>query len=289
MPLHGYMGIVDAIERVMGAAASAAGEDRNERLPAPELAADRAGSWLGPAPGPVASLAQAPSSAVVPGPAPANAAQPVQAQARGAQGPIGVTVEALEPVGGETRIRQSFVLHHPRDAVWRLMSDVTALARCMPGLTLDGPPIGDKVAGRLEAGIGPIRASFSGEGTWRQFPSDFRQVVSGSGGDRRSGSRAAGSVDFRLAAVAEEAGKATRVDVVIGYVLAGPLAQIGRAGLVRDLVRRIGEAMAQNLDAQLRDPERIMPPARLGGLSLICKVLADRLRALLPRPFRAPR
>ena len=140
-------------------------------------------------------------------------------------------------------------------AVWALMSDVEAVARCMPGLSLDGPPVGDTVSGRLEAKIGPVTASFAGEGTLRQLPAEFRQVIEGRGGDRRSGSRASGSVDYRLSALTDDAGReATRVDVVIGYALTGPLAQIGRAGLVRDLVRRIGEAFAQNLDARLRDP-----------------------------------
>jgi len=193
-------------------------------------------------------------------------------------------VGALEDVGAETRISQRFVLPHPRDAVWRLMSDVAALARCMPGFVLDGPPSGDKVSGRLEASIGPIRASFAGEGTLRRFPSDFRQVVAGSGGDPRTGSRASGSVDYRLTAVTEEAGgEATRVDVIIGYVLTGPLAQIGRAGLVRDLVRRIGQALAQNLDAQLCDPSVALPQAQLGGLSLLFKALGDQARTFLSR------
>ena len=76
-----------------------------------------------------------------------------------------------------------------------LMSDIEEIAPCMPGLVLDGPPQGDKVAGRLEAKIGPIAASFAGEGTIRQMPAEYRQVVEGRGGDRRSGSRATGSVD----------------------------------------------------------------------------------------------
>src|SRR5262249_24119020 len=152
----------------------------------PKQAADRAGSWLGPAPGLLASPVPAPSPALAPGRAPAHTAEPpFTSLARGTRASIEVAVEALEAVGGETRLGHSFVLNHPRDAVWRLMSDVSALARLMPGLVLDGPPVGDKVSGRLEAGIGPIRASFSGEGTWRQFPSDFRQLVKGSGGDRR--------------------------------------------------------------------------------------------------------
>jgi len=193
-------------------------------------------------------------------------------------------VDVLEDVGAESRIRQSFVLPHPRHAVWRLMSDVPALARCMPGLALDGPPSGDKVSGRLEASLGPIRASFAGEGTLRQFPADFRQVVAGSGGDPRSGSRASGSVDYRLSAVTDETGReSTRVEVIIGYALTGPLAQFGRAGLVRDLVRRIGEALAQNLDAQLCDPGAALPQTQLGGLSLLLKALADQARAFLSR------
>ena len=65
------------------------------------------------------------------------------------------------------------------------MSDVEAVARSMPGLTLAGPPQGDKVAGRLEARIGPIAAGFAGEGTVRQFPADYRQVVEGRGADKQ--------------------------------------------------------------------------------------------------------
>ena len=82
----------------------------------------------------------------------------------------------------------------------------------MPGLALDGPPEGGKVSGRLEVKIGPITASFAGQGTLSGSPSDHRQVISGSGGDRKSGSRASGSVDYRLAAPAR-GGEATRVDV----------------------------------------------------------------------------
>jgi carbon-monoxide dehydrogenase small subunit len=206
--------------------------------------------------------------------------------ARVRRAPIAVTVGEMQQAGGETRITQSFVLPHARDAVWRLMSDVEAVAPCMPGLALDGPPQGDKVTGRLEARIGPIVARFAGEGTIRQ-PQEHRQVVEGRGGDRSSGSRAAGSVDYRLAAVPGDNGaEATRVDVIIAYALTGPLAQFGRSGLVRDLVRRIGEAFAQNLDAKLADPAADVPRASLGGLSLAVQIILDRLRGLVARLLR---
>ena len=198
--------------------------------------------------------------------------------------PINVTVGEIEEADGLTRIRQSFVLPHARDAVWALMSDIERIAPCMPGLVLDGPPQGDKVAGRLEARIGPITASFAGEGTIRQMPAEYRQVVEGRGADRRSGSRATGSVDWRLTPVAgETGGEATRVDVVISYALAGALAQIGRSGLVRDVVRRIGETFAQNLDARLGNPAAELAPAQLGGFGLLWGILAERVRALIAR------
>ena len=251
----------------------------------PAQAGIHATSWLGPAPGPSASPPAAPPTGELGVSVRADTPRPVPARrSRSASTPIRVSVGQLEEVAGATRISQSFILPHPRDAVWRLMSDVEAVARCMPGLSLAGPPQGDTVAGRLEARIGPISASFAGEGTVRQFPAEHRQVVEGRGGDRRSGSRASGSVDYRLSAVADEAGQeATRVDVTISYALTGALAQIGRGGLVRDLVRRIGEAFAQNLDAQLRDPTTPMPQARLGGLTLLLNAIVGRVRAALAR------
>jgi carbon-monoxide dehydrogenase small subunit len=299
----GYQGIVDAIERVMGdtvmpekAGTHATVGTHSDAGVGPRLQSEGvsstrrggddalAGTWLGPAPGPVASNAAAAAGPVPSARATSNTPAPQRSGARATRAPIRVTVGQPEEVGGETRLTQSFILPHPRAAVWQLMSDVEAVALCMPGVSLDGPPVGDKVSGRLEAKIGPIAASFAGDGTLQPFPREFRQVIEGHGGDRRSGSRASGRVDYRLAAIAGEAGgESTRVDVVIGYALTGPLAQVGRSGLVRDLVRRIGEAFAQNLDARLCDPESDLLQARLGGLSLLLQVLGDRLRALLAR------
>jgi aerobic carbon-monoxide dehydrogenase small subunit len=266
----GYQGIVDAIERVMAEPAIASVE-RPTR------------SWLGPAPGPRASSA---STSVIQEPAAPTPRQssPRSISAPGRRGkrePIVVEVSGIEEVEGATRLSQRFTLAHPREKVWALMSDVEAVARCMPGLSLDGPPEGDRVSGRLEVKIGPITASFAGQGTLTQIAPEYRQVISGSGGDRKSGSRATGSIDYRLAAVDGDA--ATRVDVAISYVLTGPLAQIGRSGIVRDLVRRIGEVFAQNVEAELTEPGGQREAAQLGGLTLVLQLLADRVRVALSR------
>ena len=212
---------------------------------------------------------------------PAAASRALRATRR----PVPVTVGNIEDADGVVRLTQSFVLEHPRDVVWQLMSDPQAAARCMPGAQLDGPPRDGNFSGHIEVKLGPIAASFAGEGTVEQFPAQYRQVIRGHGGDRKSGSRVTGSVDYRLSAT--EAGEATRVEVVISYALTGLLAQLGRSGLARDLARRIGETFAQNIDAQLSDPsDTSVPTGQISGLSLMLQVIASRLRALLNRYFR---
>jgi aerobic carbon-monoxide dehydrogenase small subunit len=260
----GYMGIVSAIERVMGDRAALV-----QSLPRTD------NGWLGPAPGPVAAVSVTAAPRVLKGETIGNAGLAVRK-------PVLVTVGDIEDADGVVRLAQSFVLEHAREVVWRLMSDPQAVARCMPGAELDGPPRDGNISGHISVKLGPIAANFAGEGSVKQFPGEYRQVIEGRGGDRKSGSRVTGSVDYRLSAISGETGnEATRVDVVISYALTGLLAQLGRSGIVRDLARRIGETFAQNIDAYLSDPsgaQVVQVPA--SGLSLILQAIAARLRAI---------
>jgi carbon-monoxide dehydrogenase small subunit len=271
----GYMGIVTAIERVM------ADRSASEALPG----ARPVGSWLGPAPGPQA--APVPAGAVgdrvaAPVDAPSSFRR---AAALPARRPVAVTVGAVEEHGGTVRLAQYFVLEHPRERVWALMSDPQAVARCMPGASLDGPPVDGKVNGRIAVRLGPVAATFTGEATVTQFPSEYRQVVEGQGGDRKSGSRVTGSIEYRLAAVPGVGGmEATRVDVVIGYGLTGLLGQLGRSALARDLARHMGEAFAQNVDAHLAGASTPLPDrGELGAFELAFRVFTARIRSFFRR------
>ena len=270
----GYMGIVSAIERVMA-------EHTYSLASVP-----RESTWLGPAPGPVdgavaRDVAPDAERIIARRPAPKDHV-PVSPRK-----PVQVTVGNMEDVAGAVRLTQSFVLDHPRDAVWQLMSDPQAVARCMPGASLDGPPQDGAISGHIQVTLGPIAATFAGQGTVAQFPAEYRQIIEGHGGDRKSGSRVQGSIDYRLSAVTGDNDReATRVDVATSYALSGLLAQLGRSGLARDLARRVGETFAQNLDAQLHDPGSTAPsqvPA--SGLSLLLAAMVDRLRALFGRNY----
>jgi carbon-monoxide dehydrogenase small subunit len=278
----GYMGIVSAIERTM------ARETGAQPIPL------HVRTWLGPAPGPAADMDSEQGAATVPitshpRAASVHAPGPTRIRSRTAPSgaPVQVSVGALEEAGGVTRLMQHFTVPHPREAVWRLMSDAEAVARCMPGAELDGPPDeAGRITGRISVKLGPIAASFAGEGEVRQFPAEFRQVISGRGGDSKSGSRVSGGVDYRLTSIPGEDGERTRVDIAIAYSLTGMLAQFGRSAIARDLAVRLGETFARNIDAYLADPSAgPQQQAPLGAFALVASALAARWRALLARLF----
>ncbi len=261
----GYVGIVNAIESVMQSEAGGRG-----------AGAAPAQAWLGPAPGPVSQgvlPAEARVRAEVPKTAPVMARGAATAPARA---PIAVSVGQITEVDGATCLSQSFVLPHPRDAVWALMSDPAAVATCIPGLSLGAREADGSWPGRMDVALGPIKAHFAGVGRIDSSPETYRQVIEGRGGDKRSGSQAQGRVEYRLV---PEGDATCRVDVQISYVLAGPLAQVGRSAIVRDLVRRIGETFAQTLDARLSGADA--PPLQpISGFELLLQLLRDRLVAV---------
>ena len=263
----GYMGIVNAIEGVMKTGAS--------EVAATPASATAARAWLGPAPGPQASTASATPAPARPAAQPARRSSPAAAPKSNRRA-IAVSVGAVETVDGATRLTQSFTLPHPRDAVWAMMSDIQSVSACMPGLFVDEARPDGTMPGRFEIALGPIKASFAGLGTIETHAAEGRQVISGRGGDKRSGSQASGSVDYRLTA---EGVDATRVDVAIAYVLSGPLAQVGRSAIVRDVVRRLGEAFAKNIDARLSG-ETPQAQAAISVVDLMLQVVVGRVRAI---------
>jgi len=275
----GYMGLISAIAEVMAA--------REPALPrrTPQ-------SWLGPPPGPGVGLAH--TSAVPDAMPPAT--PPSRQRATAPPTPAALAATAVrvnlaygEDPDGRTRLIQDFVLEHPAHAVWALIADVERLARCMPGLSLDGPPAGERVRGHLDLKLGPIAARFAGEGRLQLDEAGHALHVDGRGVDRKGGSNVAGSLVCRIEPAAGAGGSATAVHLELAYALTGPLAQISRGALARDLARRLGEMFAANMARQLSDPAATMPASPLAGLALLFQILSARVRDWLGRLNRRPR
>jgi carbon-monoxide dehydrogenase small subunit len=132
--------------------------------------------------------------------------------------------------------------------------------------------------------IGPISTSFSGTG--RVARDDARQegVLYGAGRDRFSGSSARAEVRY---SVRPEAENAARVDVSVRALLAGPLAQFGRSGIVQDLVARLAGEFARRLERSLTGGEEEPASAdMLNPAALLLAAVKARLRAAFDRLFR---
>jgi carbon-monoxide dehydrogenase small subunit len=191
---------------------------------------------------------------------------------------IPARVESLSRDQDRTLLRQSFVIDHPRDAVWQLVRDPHKAAALIPGVSLTEIR-NDRIRAQMAIRLGPIRSSFSGEGTARPIDSDYRQVITGRGEDHLSGSIAEGEIACTLLQV--ETAK-TAVGISLSYSLRGPLAQFGRSHLIVDLIEQIGQAFAQNLDAALTTGMPLKP-AELAPMTLLLRAIRRRFAAIASR------
>jgi uncharacterized protein len=145
-------------------------------------------------------------------------------------------------------IEQSFTVAYPLDDVWTSFHDTPGIVACLPGASLTAPPENGALKLAMTVKLGPIVASFAGDGEMTLDENDKRGSVSGGGVDRKSASRVKGVAAFALHAISPGE---TRVDVKVDYTIAGTLAQFSRGGIVKELATRLTDAFAQNLKAKL--------------------------------------
>jgi carbon-monoxide dehydrogenase small subunit len=151
-------------------------------------------------------------------------------------------------------------------------------------VSLTAPPSPERVEGAIRVRLGPIAAAFEGAARVERDPVTLSGRIIGIGTDRRSHSATQGEIRYRLVPIDD--GRATAVELSIGYTLTGMLAQVGRPGLVHDLARRLVADFAGNLDRHMSgaSPGEAVP-AELSGLSIISGVLRARVARVFDRFF----
>jgi aerobic carbon-monoxide dehydrogenase small subunit len=256
----GYVGIVRAIERVLA-------EQRRGEIPRIDYR---------PAPiGPVgARTAHAVAGKSVA--APMSTLMP--------QGTATETVFGLAGRPPNVEIRQSFTVSRPSVEVWEFLGDIARVVPCMPGARLTRPPDGDVIDGQMSVKLGPITANFAGQARIERNDQLKRGVIMGAGQDQSGGSRAAGEAEYTLT---DSSDGGTLVSLSIRALLVGPLAQFGRGGIVEDLVARITNTFARNLEARLAGTAPLDSsaqfPLQIG--SLISDFIWARLKSAITRIF----
>ncbi|MFC3226448.1 2Fe-2S iron-sulfur cluster-binding protein [Marinibaculum pumilum] len=185
-------------------------------------------------------------------------------------------------IDGAVPLSRSLILDAPPDKVWPLLQDVPAMVACIPGASLDGPVENGRFRGRCTVAIGPMRASFGGEGAVRYDTAGRSGRLAGSGRDAASRSSLLGRLDFALTA---EAGGGSRLVLDLRYRLTGPLAQFGRPAIVEGIADRLLADLAAALAARAagRAPPAAESPKALGGLRLLGAALAGLVRRALRR------
>lgn len=148
------------------------------------------------------------------------------------------------------KIEKSFDINRPRDAVWDAFGDVHLVAACLPGASIAEDLGGGSYKANFALKLGPMAASFGGDVAIARKREEWTAIVSGKGADQRSGSRANGSMTYRLSG--GEGGAPTRVDVVSEINLAGALAQFGKAGVIQEVAARLTNEFVLNFEAMLR-------------------------------------
>jgi carbon-monoxide dehydrogenase small subunit len=181
---------------------------------------------------------------------------------------------APAPGAGKTsQIDGMFEVPFAAPRVWAFMTDLSAVAACLPGATIHEQQ-GERVKGTVAVKFGPMRAAFNGAARLERDDGAMRAVFRGAGQDSLSRSRANGDIAYRV----EAAGPGhARVHVELAYSLQGPLAQFSRSGLVQDFVRRMIADFGRNVAVRMSgDGDRA--PASLNASAMFFHVLWTRIR-----------
>lgn len=141
----------------------------------------------------------------------------------------------------------------PRARVWAALNDPDTLARCIEGvesLVRVAGPDGERLEGKMNAKVGPVRATFAGHVTLMDVvaPESYRLVGEGKGG-------VAGFAKGEAAvALAETGPNATLLSFKVTSSVGGKLAQLG-ARLIEGTAKGYATSFFEKLKAEIEVPD----------------------------------
>ncbi|MFJ3799478.1 SRPBCC domain-containing protein [Streptomyces sp. NPDC090088] len=152
------------------------------------------------------------------------------------------------------RIDNEFGVDVPVERAWEALTDLEALAPCMPGAQLTGVD-GDVHHGKVRVKVGPVISQF--QGTARFVEKDeaaHTAVIRATGRDMRGQGNASATVHARL----RPEGTRTVVSVSTDLSISGKLAQFG-SGMIKEISEKLFAQFVANVEEQLLVPAD--PPA----------------------------
>ncbi len=186
--------------------------------------------------------------------------------------------EAVDAQGVE--LLQSFEVRYSRTTVWRLFENLEEVAHCVPGALLTSTPVNGQAEGEVTIKLGPITSAFSGLVEIERDNENYSAIVRGVGRDPISASRARAIIAYQIHATEDEVSK---VSVSVKFLLAGPLAQFSRSGLLRNVADHLTKKFAGNLEARLSGEKVADTADTLDAGKYVRSVLWGRILSFIRR------
>lgn len=191
----------------------------------------------------------------------------------------------------------------PPAKVWASLNDPDVLARCIDGVeTLTRIPSedgGDRFEGKMNARVGPVRATFAGGVALTELDPPHRYVLVGEGKGGVAGF-ARGQAEVVLTPEEVDGAPGTRLAYSVSSTVGGKLAQLG-ARLIEGAARGYAETFFTRFKAEVETPADAAPvpdaarPADAAlagdaeaGLGLEAEVLSDAILANPVMPVGEP-
>ena len=183
------------------------------------------------------------------------------------------------------KLHNEFVVRRDIKTAFDVLTDLEAIAPCLPGATLEGRD-GEDFVGSVKVKLGAIAANFGG--TVRIVTKDddnYAVTLSAKGREKAGRGMAEAAIEARLEPIGPDE---TRVVVDTDLKIMGKIAQFGR-GIIGDVSKQLIDQFSANLDQLMSassDPDAAVPVAADGDNvlelgSLLSGVLAKRLVPLV--------
>jgi uncharacterized protein len=160
------------------------------------------------------------------------------------------------------KLEQTFEVDAPLQRVWEALINVERVAPCLPGATINEAGEDGTYEGTFSAKVGPASVSFKGTLKMEQIDEATHTATMLANGSNRRGQ--GGAKATILSRVTEGEGGATKVEIDTDYTITGPLARLGRGGMIEDVGNRLLREFAACLEQRLAHEETVeeaAPPA----------------------------
>ena len=147
------------------------------------------------------------------------------------------------------KLEQTFEVDAPLERVWEALIHVDQVAPCLPGATITEASEDGTYEGTFSAKVGPASVSFKGTLKMEEVDEATHTAKMLANGSNRRGQ--GGAKATIVSKVSPGDGGKTKVDIDTDYSITGPLARLGRGGMIEDVGNRLLREFAGCLEQRL--------------------------------------